>query len=193
MARWHSKVSVSWSDRIAAGSVNQPHKPAGFDQSGGMGSSKITVIHMKNTGGRLSKVEKNIALRKSKNYITGWEKTDTFSLSLSCSKLAFCADFTADAVARLHKSHSFKPASHSKKQAGAQFRLKSSNWWVFVWSYADNLPLEIAHVFCLIQFFKSFTLLPNLCPLFKIFLLSELVLRRMFHHKTYLLNKRDVQ
>lgn len=113
--------------------MNQPHKPTDFDQSGGMGYSKITVIHMKNTGGRLSKVEKNITLRKSKKLYNGSRKDrDTFSLGLSCSELAFCADFAADAAARLHKSHCFKPASCSKKQAGAQFRLKSSNWWVFV-------------------------------------------------------------
>lgn len=171
--------------------MNQPHKPTDFDQSGGTGCSKITVMHMKNTGGRLSKVEENITLRKSKKLYNGSRKDrDTFSLSPSRSELAFCADFTADAVARLHKSHCFKPASCSKKQAGARFRLKSSNWWVFALSCADNLPLETAHIFCLIWFFKSLTLLPNLRPSFKIFLLLELVL---FHHETYLLSERDVR
>lgn len=55
MAYNHTMVSISQSNCVAAGGVNKPHMPTDYDQSSPIGSSRIKMMGMKNTGGRLKR------------------------------------------------------------------------------------------------------------------------------------------
>lgn len=55
MAHRHTIVSISQNNCVAAGGVNKPHMPTDYDHSSPMGSSRIKMMGMENTGGRLKR------------------------------------------------------------------------------------------------------------------------------------------
>ena len=55
MAHNHTTVSISQSKCVAAGGVNKLCVPTVYDQSRPMGSARLIMMGMKNTGGRLKR------------------------------------------------------------------------------------------------------------------------------------------
>lgn len=101
----HTTESLSQSDCVAAGGVNEPHMPVDDDQSSPVRSRRIRVMGMKNTGSALKGWDECTAEGKKKD-LMGWERTkNTFSRSLSPTMLAF------HTMPSHNRTHTFTPAS----------------------------------------------------------------------------------